>query len=120
MGPPVDQRIAEALAVPTKLRSLELGVQVGAADNWGRMIYRDANQPLPPDDDPASVYGRVFSDLHTDPAVIARLHKRRKSILDGVGAQFTRLSSRLGNADRQRLDAHLTAVQEIETRLTTD
>ena len=120
MGPSVDQRIAEALAVPTKLRSLELGVQVGAADNWGRMIYRAANQPLPPDDDPASVYARVFSDLHTDPAVLARLRRGGKSILDGVGAQFTRLSARLGSADRQRLDAHLTAVREIETRLTTD
>ena len=85
IGPSVDQRIAEGLAVPTKLRSLELGVQVGAADNWGRMIYRAANQPLPPDDDPASVYARVFADLHTDPAVLARLRRRRKSILDGVG-----------------------------------
>jgi hypothetical protein len=120
MGASVDQRIAEGLAVPTKLRSLELGVQVGAADNWGRMIYRAANQPLPPDDDPASVYARVFSDLHTDPAVLARLRQRRKSILDGVGTQFTRLSGRVGAADRQRLDAHLTAVREIETRLTTD
>ena len=82
IGPSVDQRIADGLAVPTKLRSLELGVQVGAADNWGRMIYRAANQPLPPDDDPASVYARVFADLHTDPAVLARLRRRRKSILD--------------------------------------
>jgi hypothetical protein len=120
MGASIDQRIAEGLAVPTKLRSLELGVQVGGADNWGRMIYRAANQPLPPDDDPASVYGRVFADLHTDPAVLARLRRRRKSILDGVGAQFSRTSTRLGSADRQRLDAHLTAVREIETRLTTD
>jgi len=120
MGPSVDQRIAEGLAVPTKLRSLELGVQVGAADNWGRMIYRAANQPLPPDDDPASIYGRVFSDLHTDPAVLARLRRRRQSILDGVGAQLKRTAARLGSGDRQRLDAHLTAVREIETRLTTD
>ena len=120
VGASVDQRIAEGLAVPTKLRSLELGVQVGAADNWGRMIYRAANQPLPPDDDPASVYARVFSDLHTDPAVLARLRRRRKSILDGVGAQFSRTSARLGSSDRQRLDAHLTAVREIESRLTTD
>ena len=120
VGASVDQRIAEGLAVPTKLRSLELGVQVGAADNWGRMIYRAANQPLPPDDDPASVYARVFSDLHTDPAVLARLRRRRKSILDGVGAQFSRTSARLGSSDRQRMDAHLTAVREIESRLTTD
>jgi hypothetical protein len=119
-GPSVDQRIAEGLALPTKLRSLELGVQVGSADNWGRMIYRAANQPLPPDDEPASVYGRVFSDLHTDPAVLERLRRRRQSMLDAVGLQFARVSARLGAADRQRLDAHLTAVREIETRLTTD
>src|SRR5207344_2466665 len=41
-GPSIDQRIAEALGAATKLRSLELGVQVGRADNWGRMIYRAA------------------------------------------------------------------------------
>ena len=35
-GPSVDQRIAEVIGTTTKLRSLELGVQVGAADNWGR------------------------------------------------------------------------------------
>jgi hypothetical protein len=120
MGPSVDQRLAEALVVPTKLRSLELGVQVGAADNWGRMVYRAANQPLPPDDDPAGVYGRVFSDLHTDPGALARLRRRRKSMLDGVAGQFSRLAGRVSAADRQRLDAHLTTVREIEARLTTD
>ena len=66
------------------------------------------------------MYAGVFSDLHTDPAVLARLRRRRKSILDGVGAQFTRLSGRLGATDRQRVDAHLTAVREVEARLTSD
>jgi hypothetical protein len=120
MGPSVDQRMAEALVLLTKLRSLELGVQVESADNWGRMIYRAANQPLPPDDDPAGVYARVFSDLHTNPAELARLRRRRKSMLDGVAGQFTRLSGQVSTGDRQRLDAHLTTVREIETRLTTD
>jgi hypothetical protein len=119
-GPSVDQRIAEAVAGMTQLRSLELGVQVGTADNWGRMSYRVANQPLPPQDDPAAVYDTVFADLHTDPGVLARLRQRRQSILDTVGGEYTRLSSRLGAADRQRLDAHLAAVREVETRLTTD
>jgi hypothetical protein len=120
MGPSVDQRVVDGLALTTNLPSLELGVQVGAADNWGRMIYRAADQPLPPDDVPAGVYDRVFSDLHTDPAVLARLRRRRQSILDGVGAQLTRTAARLGSADRRRLDAHLTAVRAIETRLTSD
>ena len=118
-GPSVDQRIAEVLGTTTKLRSLELGVQVGPADNWGRMVYRAANQPLPPEDDPGQVYANVFADLHADPAALAALRARRRSILDGVGAQYARVSARLGVADRARLDQHLTAVREIEERLTT-
>jgi len=118
-GPSVDQRIAEVIGTTTKLRSLELGVQVGSADNWGRMIYRAANQPLPPEDNPAQVYDKVFGDLHGDPTVLAALRARRKSILDTVGAQYTRIEAQLGAADRVRLDQHLTAVREIEARLTT-
>lgn len=119
-GPSIDQRIAEALAAPTKLRSLELGVQVGPADNWGRMVYRAANQPLPPEDAPAGVYDRVFADLHTDPALLARQRARKKSILDAVGGQYGRLAARLGAGDRRRLDDHLSTVRELENRLTRD
>jgi len=117
-GPSVDQRIADQIGGVTKLRSLELGVQVGQADNWGRMCYRAANQPLPPEDDPAAVYARVFEDLHTDPAQLARSRRRRQSILDTVGEQYARVASVLGGADRQRLEAHLTAVRDLEDRLT--
>ena len=117
-GPSVDQRIAEVIGGETKLRSLELGVQVGAADNWGRMCYRAADQPLPPEDDPAAVYARVFAELHTDPAILAAERARSKSILDGVAAEYVRISAELGSHDRQRLDAHLTAVREVEERLT--
>jgi hypothetical protein len=118
-GPSIDQRIVQALAAPTPFQSLELGVQVGGADNWGRMIYQAANQPLPPTDDPAQVYTTVFSDLHTDPVALAHLRARHKSILDAVGGEYTRIGGQLGSADKQRLDAHLTAVREIEKRLTT-
>jgi Protein of unknown function (DUF1552) len=117
-GPSVDQRIADVIGSETKLRSLELGVQVGDADNWGRMCYRAGNQPLPPEDDPAAVYASVFADLHTDPAVLAAERERQRSILDAVGAEYSRVSAGLGSADRQRLEAHLDAVRDIEARLT--
>ena len=117
-GPSVDQRIADAIGGATKLRSLELGVQVGQADNWGRMCYRASNQPLPPEDDPAAVYARVFEELHTDPAVLERLRGRRQSILDTVAGEYQRVASSLGSADRARLDAHLEAVRDVELRLT--
>jgi hypothetical protein len=117
-GPSVDQRVADVLGGETKLRSLELGVQVGEADNWGRMCYRAANQPLPPEDDPSAVYARVFAELHTDPAVLAAERARQKSILDTVAGEYGRVAAGLGSADKQRLDAHLDAVRDIEQRLT--
>jgi len=118
-GPSVDQRIAEVLGGVTPFRSLELGVQVGEANNWGRMSYRAANQPLVPEDDPARVYERVFADFHADPAALAKRRARHKSILDAVAADIARVGQRLSVEDRPRLDAHLTAVRELETRLTT-
>jgi len=117
-GPSVDQRIADVIGGETKLRSLELGVQVGDADNWGRMCYRAADQPLPPEDDPAAVYARVFAELHTDPATLAAERARQKSILDTVAGEYGRVAAGLGSADKQRLDAHLDAVRDIEQRLT--
>ena len=117
-GPSVDQRIADAIGGTTKLRSLELGVQNGAADNWGRMCYRASNQPLPPEDDPAAVYGRVFADLHTDPAELERVRRRHQSILDTVSGEYARVSGALGSTDRQRLEAHLETVRDLEERLT--
>ena len=93
---------------------------MGPADDWGRMIYRAAEQPLPPEDDPGAVYANVFADLHTDPAVLARLRARRQSILDAVQGEYTRLANRLGSADVQRLNAHLDAVRTVETSLTSN
>jgi len=118
-GPSVDQRVASVLGTTTQLRSLELGVQVGAADDYARMCYRDADQPLPPVEDPSQAYASIFTDLHTDPNLLARLRMRNQSILDTLGAQYARTASRLAAADRARLDQHLTAVRELERRLTT-
>jgi hypothetical protein len=117
-GQSVDQRIADVIGNETKLPSLELGVQVGAADNFGRLCYRAENQPLPPEDDPAAVYARVFAELHTDPAVLAEQRSRRQSILDSVLGEYARVQAELGSADRQRLEAHVDAVRELEVRLT--
>jgi hypothetical protein len=116
-GPSVDQRIAEVMGRGMPFRSLELGVQVGAADNWGRMCYRSRNQPLAPREDPARVFDDVFGPLTLDPADRARRQAERQSILDYLKDDVTRLSSEVAVADRQRLDSHLTYLREVEDRL---
>jgi hypothetical protein len=113
----VDQRIAAVNGLGTRFRSLELGVQVGSADNWGRMSYLGGDRPVPPESDPSRAYARVFSDLNTDPTVLARIRARRKSVLDAVSDQYGAVVARLGGEDRQKLDAHATSIREIESRL---
>jgi len=116
-GPSVDQRIAEVIGRATPFRSLELGVRVGAADNWGRMIYRARNRPLPPREDPARTFDDVFGQAALDPSAREAQKTRRQSILDHVTGEFSRLSSEVSAADRQRLESHLTYLREVEARL---
>ena len=40
-----------------------------------------------------------------------------KSILDAVDKRYTKLSQRLGAADRKRLEQHLTSLRELEQRI---
>ena len=116
-GPSVDQRLAEVIAQGSPFRSLELAVQPGAADNWGRMIYRARNQPLPPREDPAKVFDDVFAAATLEPDERERRRVRRRSILDYVTRQVSELSGRVAASDKQRLDAHFTNLRTIEQRL---
>lgn len=116
-GPSVDQRIAQAIGGATPFRSIELGVQTGAADNWGRMCYAGRNQPLAPREDPQSVFDDVFGFALLDPDEQARRRARAESILDYVGGEFEGLSSEVSASDRQRLEMHLTYLREVERRL---
>ena len=116
-GISVDQRAALALGGATRFRSLELGVQVGAADNWSRMSYAASNRPLPPEEDPLAGYARLFGGAQTSPDELARLRARRRSVLDAVRGQFSAVQARVGAADRARLEAHAASIREIELRL---
>src|SRR6185503_5498497 len=113
----VDQRLADAIGRGLPFRSIELGVQTGAADNWGRMVYRGRNRPLPPREDPARTFDDVFGAAVLDPAERERRATRRQSILDRVTGELTRLSSEASAADRQRLEQHLSYLREVEDRL---
>ena len=116
-GISVDQAVANEVGNDTALRSLELGVQVHNATVWSRMCYLGPNQPLPPENDPAAVFDRVFADLSVNTESLERMRDRRRSVLDLVLGEYNRLKPRLDAFDRQRLEAHITALREVETRL---
>jgi hypothetical protein len=88
--------------------------------------YTGKGTPVPAENDPAKVFDRAFKDFSApvvgapqgpDPKLEA-LRANRKSILDTVSSQYTRLSGKLGQADKSKLDQHLSQIRDIETRLT--
>ncbi len=116
-GISIDQKIANAIGTTTTYKSLEFGAYVNSSDVWSRMCYAGSNQPLPPMEDPVKAYERLFSNSTLSPADLARLLKRRQTVLDGVQGTLKSLESRVGTDDRLRVQAHLESVQQIEKQL---
>jgi hypothetical protein len=116
-GISVDQFLASKIGQTTKLPSIELGVQVQHSNVSSRLAYLGPGQPVPPDDDPYHVYTRLFSDLQSDPAVLAKLRADRHKVIEAVKPDYNTLIGKIGAEDRQKIDAHLTAIEEIEKRL---
>lgn len=112
-GTSIDQIVADQIGIGTRFKSLELGVLTSA---WGgnaqtRMCYRDGAH-VTPDDDPQSVWNRMFGDLG-DTSGLAR----RQSILDLAKDDLNRLMGRIGAEEKARLDIHLESLREVERSL---
>lgn len=120
-GMSLDQFVASSIGGSTRLRSLELGVQTSA---WGggpqtRMCYSAPGVYAPPDDDPISIYQRIFGSgsSPTPPTGEDPLKKRRKSIIDAVKGDLADLRSRVGVEEQNKLDQHLASLREVERSL---
>jgi hypothetical protein len=120
-GPSIDQVLAPLLSAGKKKPSLYLAVRWGTGKCHGLMTPMNISSfevaapysPRMPSLDPVEIWKDMFGGLGADAA------KWDKSMLDFVGRRYAKLSARLGAADKQRLDAHLTRVREIETRVST-
>ena len=124
-GQSLDQFLAQKLAPPTKFKSLQLGVHVRDTEVRARISYTASNQPVPPREDPKDVFATLFGSGSTtpttpggmtDPALV-RLWAQRKSVFDSSIAETQRIMKLVGAEDRAKLDAHVTAMRDVEQRL---
>jgi hypothetical protein len=119
-GQSVDQYIAGRLPSDTPFASVELGVET---DAWGgsvqtRMLYAPGHTFVQPDQDPVSVYKRLFGGQGASPAQLDASTLKKQSVLDLLRAETSDLRKRVGTEEQKKLDAHLDALRRMETGLT--
>jgi hypothetical protein len=122
----VDQFIADVIAEDTPLRSLELGTEdmgtsAGACDGYpcvffNTMAWRDDTSPLPVGINPQVTFERMFGESGTPEQRVARL-KLKRSLLDSVVQETSKLERELGPADNALLDEYLTNIRRVEKQL---
>jgi hypothetical protein len=119
-GPTIDQYAAQKLGSATRFPSLVLTAVQGQGANSAYMSWAGPNQPVPADIKPSLLFAKLFSnglDPRLSAAEQSAVRARRRSVLDFVTRDTARLTARLGAGDRQRLDAHVAAVRDIERRI---
>jgi len=124
-GHTADQVVADALGAGTRLRSIQARIQAapyGGGEAKGIASARLENgrvRALAPIASPSLLFSTLFGSVpasggSSTPSVAAR---KRRSVLDFVLADATRLAANVSNADRARLDQHFTELRELEVRL---
>lgn len=115
VGPSIDQIIAGEIGGNNIYKSIVTAATSASGQSWNGPGSRN-----PPETDPYALYARLFGDTFIEPGEDGEPDPRlglRRSVLDAVMGDITTLQGRLGTADKQRLDQHLTGVREIEQRL---
>ena len=117
-GISIDQHVANTLGSDSPYRSLEFGLNASIRQAIpSRMSWRAPFEPVPVMEEPAAAFERVFGSGVEDPARLAEIQAQRQTVLDAVMDDYSRLNARLGAEDRRRLDAHLTAIRDVEARI---
>lgn len=112
-GQSIDQYLASRIGGETTFKSLQLGVHVRDTEVRSRISYSGTNQPIPPRENPADVFKTLFNGGASN-----SLAEQRQSVFDITRGETQRLMKLVGEDDRQKLDAHLTSMRDVEQRLT--
>ena len=127
VGVSVDQVAAQEIGKATRLPSLELGIErgrtAGNCDSGYSCAYssaiswRTATTPMAKEINPRSAFERLFGVDDGSEELRAKKALYRKSILDLVANDASKLKAKLGQTDRQKIDEYFTSVRELETRI---
>lgn len=108
----LDQQVASVLGANAPYTSYTFGVQTDAQNYVGRR----GGSSVPAENSPAAAYEQLFGGAPPVQDTGAFL-ARKQSVLDVNRTALASLRGRLGAFERETLEKHATAIQEVEARL---
>lgn len=113
----IDQYLADYIAGDTPYRALTVSATDDRDVSQGHISWRGAGEVVTPERSPRALFDTLFGGGDIDDSAAQQARLRQESLLDYVLEDATRLRSRLGVADAQRVDQYLTSVSELETQV---
>lgn len=108
----LDQYIAEKIGDQTRYPSLIMGT------NNVSQSYTRSGVMIPAETRPSQMFAKLFtSGKPWEVQEQMRKLREGRSIMDTVSAEAKRMSSRVGQADRDKLDEYFTSVRDMERKL---
>jgi len=121
MATTLDQVIAKIIGQETRLPSLEVASETivqsaaGGGGSYTTLSFRDADSPLPMEQNPRKVFLQLFGEGDT-PQERTAITQQTGSLLDLILDGTKSLERDLGSRDKAALDGYLESVREIERR----
>ena len=108
----IDQQIASVVSVGTPYPSYALGVQTDTQN----LVTRRSGSAIPAQDSPTAAYEQLFSSAPPATDAAAFLAKKQ-AVMNLHRSSISELKTKLGAFERQTLEKHEAALDEVEQRL---
>lgn len=110
-GDSFDVNMGRILSEGMPFKYVNLGVHSNGGGD-GAMLTRDNGALVPYEDNPFNAFNRLFGNLQSGGGSDPKLN-----VIDAHLEALNVLRSKLGTYERDRLDSHLTAIEETQQRL---
>ena len=119
----IDQVVANALYAQTKtaFRSIDLSMASGGGSH-GSAFFAAPGEPVKPMRTTSQAWTTLFSQLQLQPATgtenaaFAKAKMQRQRVIDNLRTEFKAVCDRIGSAERQMCEAHLSGILQLEQR----
>jgi hypothetical protein len=117
----LDQNLADVIGTQTRFKSLQLRVSKrivrGEGPTLAFLSHASPTAPLEAVENPVTLFNQLFTGVMPSPN--DPRNSLRTNVLDAVRDETRALQSKLGAADKARLEQHLTGIAELRQRIQT-